>query len=134
MDDRGDDDFAACDLVYYQANEQNEIIIDGADLHPAARSADVFGIQLRANGMYSVTMTLQSDLGPLAQLPVSVYFDNILKAQISIQGTEGAVVEKTKEIGRVFGTTHFVKLFYGANGLRIQNLKIVMTEGVDMQE
>ena len=45
--------------------------------------------------MYDVTFTMKSDLGELAQLPVSVYFDNQLKMTVSVRGSEGAVDIKT---------------------------------------
>lgn len=130
MNAKGDNDFSAADLTYYQANADNEIIINGADLNPRAREADVFGIQVETFGTYSITIVLKSDLGPLAQLPVSVYYDNALKAQISIQGTEGAVVEQKRELGVVFGPTHFIKLYYGANGLQIEKVIIKLEEAM----
>ena len=99
-------------------------MIDGALLSPKAGQSDVFGIQVEKFGSYSITLTMKSDLGELAQLPVSLYYDNALKAQISIQGTEGKVIEEKRELGVIFGPTHFIKLYYGANGLEI--LKVVI--------
>lgn len=130
MNAKGDNDFSAANLTYYKINENQEIVINGADLNPRAREADVFGIQVEKLGVYSIALTLKSDLGPLAQLPVSVYYDNILKAQISIQGTEGKVVEQKREVGVIFGPTHFVKLYYGANGLEIQKVVIKLEEEI----
>ncbi|MCM1136516.1 MAG: glycoside hydrolase family 3 C-terminal domain-containing protein [Clostridium sp.] len=124
MDAKGDNDISPTDLVYYQADENNEIVIDGSLLHPKAGESDVFGIQVEKFGTYSITLTMSSDLGPLAQLPVSVYYDNALKAQISIQGTEGNVIEEKRDLGVVFGSTHFIKLYYGANGIQIQKAAI----------
>lgn len=124
MNAKGDNDVAPSDLVYYKADEADEIVIDGALLSPKAGQSDVFGIQVEKFGSYSITLTMKSDLGELAQLPVSLYYDNALKAQISIQGTEGKVIEEKRELGVIFGPTHFIKLYYGANGIEI--LKVVI--------
>ena len=124
MNAKGDNDVAPSDLVYYKADETDEIVIDGALLSPKAGQSDVFGIQVEKFGSYSIIFTMKSDLGELAQLPVSLYYDNALKAQISIQGTEGKVIEEKRELGVIFGPTHFIKLYYGANGIEI--LKVVI--------
>ncbi|NBJ99659.1 beta-glucosidase [bacterium 1xD8-48] len=124
MNAKGDNDVAPSDLVYYKTDEADEIVIDGALLSPKAGQSDVFGIQVEKFGSYSITFTMKSDLGELAQLPVSLYYDNALKAQISIQGTEGKVIEEKRELGVIFGPTHFIKLYYGANGIEI--LKVVI--------
>ncbi len=124
MNAKGDNDVAPSDLVYYKTDEADEIVIDGALLSPKAGQSDVFGIQVEKFGSYSITLTMKSDLGELAQLPVSLYYDNALKAQISIQGTEGKVIEEKRELGVIFGPTHFIKLYYGANGIEI--LKVVI--------
>ena len=124
MNAKGDNDVAPSDLVYYKTDEADEIVIDGALLSPKAGESDVFGIQVEKFGSYSITFTMKSDLGELAQLPVSLYYDNALKAQISIQGTEGKVIEEKRELGVIFGPTHFIKLYYGANGIEI--LKVVI--------
>lgn len=128
MEAKGDNDIAPSDLVYYQTNEKDEIVIDGLAFRPKAGQSDVFGIQVEKFGIYSITFTMSSDLGVLAQLPVSVYYDNALKAQISIQGTEGAVIEEKRDLGVVFGPTHFIKLYYGANGIKIHKAVIRMEE------
>ena len=39
-------------------------------------------------------------------------------------GTEGKVIEEKRELGVIFGPTHFIKLYYGANGIEI--LKVVI--------
>ena len=68
----------------------------------------------------------------MAQLSVSVFYDNTLKASISIQGTEGQEVVEHRDLGFVFGQTHFIKLYYGANGLMIQKVIIHLEKKFDI--
>ena len=58
----------------------------------------------------------------MAQLPVSVFLDNIHKMTISIQGTEGKSITVEREIGMGFGRNHYAKLYYGANGIEISKI------------
>ena len=42
---------------------------------------------------------MKSDLEDLAQLPVTVYIDNIVKTMISIRGTKGEWIKETRDLG-----------------------------------
>ncbi len=132
MEQQGDNDFSPIDLIYYTADKNDRIAIDGSAFNPRAGCTDVFGIQLNAFGLYSITMHLKSKLTSLAQLSVSVFYDNTLKASISIQGTEGQEVVEHRDLGFVFGQTHFIKLYYGANGLMIQKVIIHLEKKFDI--
>ena len=55
-------------------------------------------------------------------------YNNALKAQISIQGTEGKVIEEKRDLGVIFGPNHFIKLYYGANGIEILKAVIRLEE------
>jgi beta-glucosidase len=111
------------DPVFYHANpETQEIVISGSELHPKAGESDVFAISAAVDGEYSISFILKSELGSLAQLPISVFFDNVFQTTISINGTEGKVIEETRDLCYVFGSNHYVKLYYGANGLEIEQV------------
>ena len=68
---------------------------------------------------------LKSDLGELAQLPVSVFLDNIHKMTVSVQGTNGKWVEESRILNMGFGHNHYIKFYYGADNLEIK--EIVLT-------
>ena len=124
------DDVSAADLLYFTANDQNIIDIDVSKLHPARGNSDVCAITLKSFGFYAVEFELSSDLEALAQLPISVYMDNQLKQTISIQGTKGKTVTETADIGVIFGDNHYIKFFYGANGIQIKKLTIRKTKDI----
>lgn len=67
---------------------------------------------------------MKSEQGPLAQLPLSIYYDNALKETITIRGTEGKWVTESRELGFVFGVNHYIKLYFGASGLDIDKVVI----------
>jgi beta-glucosidase len=113
------------DPVFYHADSNtHEIVIPGNQLHPKAGESDVFAISADSDGEYSISITLKSELGNLAQLPISVFFDNVFQTTVSIQGTAGKVIEETRDLCYVFGSNHYVKLYYGANGLAIEQVAL----------
>lgn len=124
------DDISAADITYYTADARSSVLIPGEQLHPSEAQSDVLGIVFDKMGIYSITITMKSHLSPLAQLPISVFYDNSLKAMISIQGTEGKWISETRDLGLVFGHTHFVKLYYGANGIVIDKVEIRLEKGM----
>jgi beta-glucosidase len=75
-------------------------------------------------GRYEISLHAKSDLGSLAQLPVTVYYDNALSTVITFQGTEGEWVTEKRPLGFVFGLNHYIKLYFGANGLEIDSIRI----------
>lgn len=66
-------------------------------------------------GTYDIEIEMKSDLEDLAQLPVTVYIDNIVKTMISIRGTKGEWIKETRDLGFFFGPNHYLKLYFGAN-------------------
>ncbi len=114
------------DPVYYEADEKtHEIVIDGSLLHPKMGEADVFGIRVNRSGDYSISLSLKSDLGALAQLPISVFLDNNLKGTVSMTGTEGRVITEKVRLGELINEiNNYIKLYYGANGIVISEIVI----------
>lgn len=117
---------AAVNLLYYEVDtDTQELIIDGSVLHPGAGKSDMFLISLNQSGNYSISIVLKSELGSLAQLPVSVFCGSILKATISIQGTEGRTIVEKRDLGfMIKELNNYVRLYYGANGIEIEKVII----------
>ncbi len=126
MNTKEEDDVDAGSLVSIESDSVTQkIVIDGALLHPAKGNADVLAVTNDFMGDFTMKFTLKSDLGELAQLPVSVFLDNIHKMTVSVQGTNGKWVEESRILNMGFGHNHYIKLYYGADNLEIE--KIVLT-------
>ncbi len=122
-----DDEFKPDKLVFIEQNGE-ELVIDGNMLHIKKGRSDVFGVTFHKAGIYELSMELKADLDSLAQLPVSISYDNVLKTVITIQGTEGKWVTESRPFGFVFGKNHYIKFYYGANGLVIDKVRIRFVE------
>lgn len=126
MNTKEEDDVDAGSLVSIESDSVTQkIVIDGALLHPAKGKADVIAVTNEFMGDFTMKFTLKSDLGELAQLPVSVFLDNIHKMTVSVQGTNGKWVEESRILNMEFGHNHYIKFYYGADNLEIK--EIVLT-------
>lgn len=124
-----DDHILADNVVYYYADkETNDVIIDGSKFNNKKGSSEIFGISLNELGLYDIEVTMKSEQGSLAQLPLSIYYDNALKETITIRGTEGKWTTETRELGFVFGVNHYIKLYFGSDGLDIDRVVIRFNE------
>lgn len=126
-----DNNFVAENLIYFEQNG-DEICIDGSYLEVKKGKTQVFGIIFHKMGIYELSIRMKSDLSSLAQLPVSIYYDNALTAVITFQGSEGEWVTQTRPLGFVFSLNHYVKLYFGANGMYIDTVKIRFVEEIKM--
>lgn len=126
MNTKEEDDVDAGSLVSIESDSVTQkIVIDGALLHPAKGKADVIAVTNEFMGDFTMKFTLKSDLGELAQLPVSVFLDNIHKMTVSVQGINGKWVEESRILNMGFGHNHYIKFYYGADNLEIK--EIVLT-------
>ena len=121
-----EDDVDAGSLVSIESDSVTQkIVIDGALLHPAKGKADVIAVTNEFMGDFTMKFTLKSDLGELAQLPVSVFLDNIHKMTVSVQGTNGKWVEESRILNTGFGHNHYIKFYYGADNLEIKEIVLI---------
>jgi len=121
-----EDDVDAGSLVSIESDSVTQkIVIDGALLHPAKGKADVIAVTNEFMGDFTMKFTLKSDLGELAQLPVSVFLDNIHKMTVSVQGTNGKWVEENRILNMGFGHNHYIKFYYGADNLEIKEIVLI---------
>lgn len=121
-DDAEDGDFGNISFFDVDA-ETKKVKISSEEVNFEAKEIQ-FGMAIPENGDYEITFEVKSDLTELAQLPISLYVDNIYRSTISFQGTEGKIVERTADIGGLRGKDHYVKLVAQGNGLDILSVVI----------
>lgn len=123
MNTKEADDVDAGDLIAITSDpETQEMVVDGSLLHPAKGNTDILAVTNDYMGEFTVKFVLRSELGELAQLPISVFMDNIHKMTVSVQGTNGKWVEESRPFDMSFGHNHYIKLYYGADNLEIKEI------------
>lgn len=126
MNTKEADDVDAGDLIAITSDpETQEMVVDGSLLHPAKGNIDILAVTNDYMGEFTVKFVLRSELGELAQLPISVFMDNIHKMTVSVQGTNGKWVEESRLFDMPFGHNHYIKLYYGADNLEIKEILFI---------
>lgn len=132
MEEQDEDGFAADDIVFYEPQDeaQEVVVIDGSHLDTSIGNSHTYGVTLPKLGKYQLEIKMKSELGVLAQLPVTIFLDNHYRFTISIQGTEGKWITEIRDFGFVFGPNHYLKLYFGSNGMDIDTITVRFTEAV----
>lgn len=112
-------------VTFYELTEENTVVLTSENMDLSGEEL-LFGITTKENGEYQLTIEAASELGSLAQLPVSVYMDNIYREMITFQGMEGGTAEKKCSLGNIMGKNHYIKVKHNAKGLDI--IRIVITK------
>ena len=115
------------ELKYYEVNEELEI--PGTGICTDRGEAWVFGIIIRDPGIYHLTMKVSAEGGELAQIPVSVFLNGGLKGSITLNGTEGKVVETEQSLGEIFFPNNYIRIYFAQSGMKIRCLKIWKEKG-----
>jgi beta-glucosidase len=133
MNAKEDNDFSPVDLKFYKVDKSGEEVkIDGSNIITKRGECWVAGIEVTKFGLFEISVTMKSELGSLAQLPISVFLDGTHKTTISIQGTEGKWVTETRELGVIVGNNHYLKLFFGADGIELDEITIHLVEAIEL--
>ena len=74
---------------------------------------------------YDVELVISSEHSRLAQLPIAVYYDNIYRHTYSFTGSEGERSVQTFRLARLQGKTHYLKLYFTADGIKIEELRMI---------
>lgn len=113
------------DVTFFELDENGIAVITAENVNLSEEEI-LFGVLIRENGEYQIAIEATSELTNLAQLPVSVYMDNIYREMVTFQGMEGGTAEKKCSLGNMLGKNHYVKLKCSAKGLDILKLTVTL--------
>ena len=115
--------------AYYDIGDDTRIDMTGTCTDMG--HSEVIGITVESFGKYELSADMSAQSGELAQLSVSVFFDNQLKGTLVINGTDGKIVTQTVDLGLIMGPNHYIKLYFSINGMKLHNIRIRKTEAVE---
>ena len=90
----------------------------------------VFGITCEKQGYYSLEFTGYSNLGELAQIPMTCYITSIPFAVITWNGTGGELVKKDAEC-MMYAKNCVFRIHFASGGVTIKTLKIKYLRPLD---
>ena len=115
--------------AYYDIGDDTRIDMTGSCTDMG--HSEVIGITVESFGKYELSADMSAQSGELAQLSVSVFFDNQLKGTLVINGTDGKIVTQTVDLGLIMGPNHYIKLYFSINGMKLHSIRIRKTEAVE---
>jgi len=123
LSDMQDEETNVEQVHVFAFGENESITVTGDDLTLDAEEI-VFGIEISESGEYLISVEASSELNNLAQLPVSIYLDNIYLQMFTFRGMEGGVDTQECSLGNMIGKNHFIKLKCVAKGLEILGISV----------
>lgn len=115
------------DLEYYKVDSYLEL--PGEKICTDRGESWTFGIIVRDPGTYRIALSASVKGGNLAQIPVSVFLNGGLKGSITLNGTEGKVVETEQSLGEIFFPNNYIRIYFAQSGMKIRCLKIWKEKG-----
>lgn len=102
------------EVEYHQVD--GEITIDLTGVHAEKGCDQVIALDLKKLGDYKVSLTAKSELGELAQMPVTLFYQSVPNVMFTFHGTGGEwhTIERTVELKNKYSV---LRLYFGQNGL-----------------
>ena len=116
------------EVTYYKV--EDEIVISLEDVKSEKDSNFVFALDLDKIGGYIVEITAKSDLGDLAQLPITLFYQSVPMASFIFNGTGGEWDTRSRRV--VLHNKYAVlRLFIAQNGLDLKEIKFTFHKPVE---
>ena len=98
--------------------------LDVEGIPTAGRSQVLYFLRIPQKGKYTISFTVKSDVGELAQLPLSVFLNNTIAGSLIIHGTGGKWVTYGLDIEISVSIENYLKLYFGKSGIEIREITI----------
>lgn len=99
-----------------------EIALPIEELSTKKGTGAVYQLHFPQKGRYELVFQMSSVMGPLAQLPISVFLNNTLQQTVTISGTEGKVVEHAVTLAIRQAGEVYMKLYFGESGIEMHRM------------
>ncbi len=110
------------ELVYYKVDR--EIVIDLSG-HEITKGTTIdFALDLEHLGYYKAEITAKSELGELAQIPVTLFFQGTPRGVYTFNGTGGKWVTQTR-IADLSIKYAVMRLYFPQNGIEVKQIKFI---------
>ncbi len=114
------DSFDAADVEFHNVRKTAVIPLDGIDTSKGA--SFVFALDFENAGTYRVSITASSDMGDVAQMPVTLFTMGTPSGVYTWNGTGGEWVTIEREMP-FFSRFTACRLYFGQSGLTLRDIK-----------
>jgi beta-glucosidase len=116
------------DIVFHTV-ENGKLTLDTTGICTDKGNSVMYGVTAQPNGFYTLHMKMKVDASELAQVNTSIFLDEHLIDIITLNGTDGACVEKEIDL-MFFGPNHYLKFYFAQSGLTLEEVSITFKEEV----
>lgn len=110
------------DLEYYKVEKEKELPV--RDICTDRGSSCVYGVRIKEPGVYHLILEVSAEAGVLAQIPVSIYLNGVLKGTVVISGTGGQWIREEQDLGYILFPNNYIRLYFAQSGMKIRMLKV----------
>lgn len=114
------------DIKWYSLQEK--LAFDGREIDTGKGKSFLCGLQTEGRRSYKLRFRVKVNASRLAQVPVSIFTNGILRKTVTLSGTDGKYVEIELLLGSFFNTNNFLKLYFAESGMQIERLYIESAE------
>lgn len=113
------------DVIYYKVDKSTTIPLDQVDTSKGSSYA--FGMDVSKIGHYKIELTGKSDLGELAQMPITVFIQGIVVAAFTWNGTDGKWITITNHV-LLNSKYDIIRFYFGESGIDLKDIKFTLEE------
>jgi hypothetical protein len=107
-------------MAQYNADEVDAI--DLSHIDTARGKSTVFYVRTNNKGNYKLTLEMKATGGELAQVPVSIFINNVLLSTITINGT--GEWHKIEKICDIWNRNNYIKLYFAQSGMTLGKMTL----------
>lgn len=102
-------------MAYYNLEKVDKI--DLSDMDTTKGKSTLIGMRTNDRGEYKLSLEMKAEGGEVAQVPVSVFLNNVLISTITIKGTgEWQTVER---FCNIWNRNNYLKFYFGQSGMKL---------------
>lgn len=115
-------DKMALDLTFSLLDQ--ELSLDIAHADTGMGKELLYGIEIVNQGDFQIRFVAKVDAPELAQIPVSVFANGVLRESITFNGTGGAYVEVVRPIEGLFDRFNYLRIYFAQSGLQLKEIRL----------
>lgn len=108
------------EVIYHEVD--NELVIPMEDVDTGKGADYVFALNLSKLGGYRAEVIAKSDLGELAQLPATLFYQSIPMAVFTFNGTGGKWDSREKKV-ILHNKYAVLRMYFAQNGLKVKEIR-----------
>ncbi|ERI91826.1 glycosyl hydrolase family 3 protein [Clostridiales bacterium oral taxon 876 str. F0540] len=103
---------------------KEQLELEVSNIKTEKGSSVIFDIKTPQKGEYSIKFKMKSDAGEVSQMPLSIFINNHIIETITINGTNGKVIERKVNFYAATNINNYIKLYFGESGIEIIEMKV----------